>query len=200
MKPLIIVAAAVLTAACVAVSEDVRSPAELGPDAVLLVGKIEIVPRIKPEEQQYRAGPDPFNSKRHFLGRAVLFTSDKPEYREHTRTALNPPLEEVYFVKLPRAHRYVVKGSVTMSFVSRGASARSGYDQSELMFPVPIELDVRPSDKAIYVGTLRVHRDEFHTVTKVEIRDEYAGALAEYRKRFAGEPAPRKALLRRAKR
>ena len=54
--------------------------------------------------------------------------------------------------------------------------------------------------KAIYVGTLRLHRDEFHTITKVEVRDEYAGALAEFRKRFAGEPAPRKALLKSGKR
>lgn len=199
MRAIVVVAAAALAAACVAVSEDVRNTSELGADAVLLVGKIEIVPRIKPEEQQYR-GPDPFNNKRYFLGRAVLFSSDTPEYRERTGNALNPPLEQVYFLKLPRAHRYIVKGSVTMSFASRGASARSGFDQTELLFPVPIAFDVRPADKAIYVGTLRLHRDEFHTITKVEVRDEYAAALGEFRKRFAGEPAPRKALLKSGKR
>jgi hypothetical protein len=177
------------------VSEDVDNARELGGDSVLLVGKIEIVPPIKVDEQKYRAGWDAFNTKRHFLGRAVLFTSDTPQYRDRTGSALNPPLEETYFVKLPRSHRYVVKGSVTMQLVS----GRSGVDHTELMFPTPIEFDVRTGDKAIYVGTLRLHRDEFHEVTKAELRDDYADAMTEFRKRFAGEPLPRKALLKRSK-
>ena len=197
MRRLFAAAAALLAAGCVSVSEDVGSMRDVGGDSVMLVGKIEIVPPIKAEEQKYRAGWDAFNTKRHFLGRAVLFTSDTPQYRERTGNALNPPLEETYFVKLPRSHRYVVKGAVTMELVSRSASARSGFDHTELTFPTPIELDVRPGDKAIYVGTLRLYRDEFHEVTKAELRDDYAAAMTEFRKRFAGEPLPRKALLKR---
>jgi hypothetical protein len=193
------VAAAVLLAAgCVSVSEEAASPRDVGADAVVLVGKIEIRPPVKAEEQKYQAGWDVFNTKRHFIGRAILFTADTPQYRERTGNALNPPLEETYFLKLPRSHRYIVKGYVSMELVSRGASARSGFNQTELAFPVPIEVDVRPGDKAIYIGTLRLHRDEFHEVTKAELRDDYNEAMAEFRKRFAGEPLPRKALLRRA--
>jgi hypothetical protein len=199
MRRLFAAAAALFVAGCVSVSENVGSISEVGGDSVLVIGKIEIVPPIKPDEQKYRAGWDPLNNQRYFKGRAVLFTSETPQYRDYTGNALNPPLEEVYFLKLPKAHRYVVKGSVTMSFVSRGSSARSGYDQAELLFPTPMEVDVRPGDKAIYVGTLRLHRDEFHEVTKAELRDDYAAATAEFRKRFAGEPLPRKALLKRAK-
>jgi hypothetical protein len=199
MSRLFVAAAALLAAVCVSVIEDLDSMREVSSDAVMLVGKIEIVPPIKVEEQKYRAGWDVFNTKRHFLGRAVLFTSDKPQHRERTDNALNPPLEETYFVKLPRSHRYVVKGSVTMELVSRSASARSGFDHTELTFPTPIEFDVRPGDKAIYVGTLRLYRDEFHEVTKAEVRDDYAAAMADFGKRFAGEPRPRKALIRRPK-
>ena len=191
-------AAALVAAGCVSVSEDAASPRDVGSDAVVLVGKIEIRPPIKAEEQKYQAGWDVFNTKRHFIGRAILFTADTPQYRERTGNALNPPLEETYFLKLPRAHRYIVKGYVSMELVSRGASARSGFNQTELVFPAPIEVDVRPGDKAIYIGTLRLHRDEFHEVTKAELRDDYNEAMAEFRKRFAGEPLPRKALLRRA--
>lgn len=188
--------AALVAAGCVSVSEDVTTTREVDSDAVLVVGKIEVRPPIRAEEQKYQAGWDLFNTKRHFLGRAILFTADTPQYRERTGNALNPPLEETYFVKLPRSHRYIVKGSVSMELVSRGASARSGFDQTELLFPVPIEVDVRPGDKAVYVGTLRLYRDEFHEVTKAELRDDYAEAMTEFRKRFAGEPLPRKALLR----
>ena len=108
-----LVAGAALVAGCVSVNEDVGKAGDVGADAVMLVGKIEIDPPIKPEEQKYQAGWDVFNTKRHFIGRAVLFTSDKPEYRERTGTALNPPLEQTFFVKLPKSQRYVVKGSVT---------------------------------------------------------------------------------------
>ena len=194
----LVAAAALVAAGCVSVSEDVASPREVGGDDVVLVGKIEIRPQIKPEEQKYQAGWDVFNTKRHFLGRAILFTADTPQYRERTGNALNPPLEETYFLRLPKAHRYIVKGYVSMELVSRGASARSGFNQTELVFPAPIEVDVRPGDKAVYVGTLRIHRDEFHEVTKAELRDDYAEAMAEFRKRFAGEPLPRKALFRKA--
>lgn len=199
MRWYLVAGAAALVAACVSVNEDLGKAGDVGADAVMLVGKIEIDPPIKPEEQKYQAGWDVFNTKRHFIGRAVLFTSDKPEYRERTGTALNPPLEETFFVKLPKSQRYVVKGSVTMALVSRGASARSGFDQTELLFPTPFEFDVRPADKAIYVGTLRLHRDEFHEVTKAELVDQYSEASAEFRKRFPGEPLPRKALIRRPK-
>lgn len=194
----LLAAAAILAAGCVSVSEDPASPGDVAADAVVLVGKIEVRPPVKAEEQKYQAGWDVFNTKRHFIGRAILFTADTPQYRERTGNALNPPLEETYFLKLPRSHRYIVKGYVSMELVSRGASARSGFNQTELSFPVPIEVDVRPGDKAIYVGTLRLHRDEFHEVTKAELRDDYQEAMAEFRNRFAGEPLPRKALLWRA--
>ena len=185
-----------LCAGCVAVSEGVGSMSEIDGDSVMVVGKIQIVPPIKPEEQSYKAN-DPFNSKRHFLGRAVMFVSDKPEYQNHTGHALNPALEETFFLKVPRSQRFMVKGSVTMSFAMRTTSPRTAtVDQTELMFPSPAEFDMRPGDKVIYIGTLRMHRDEFHEVTKAEIRDDYERAVADYRKKFGSGPAPRKALLK----
>lgn len=197
----IAVSAALAGAGCVSVSEDVASLGEVSGDAVLVVGKIEIVPPIKPEEQTYKAGWDVFNTKRHFVGRAILFMSDKPEYEDRTSHALNPPLETVYFLSLQKEQRFMVKGSVTMELVNRVVSRRQVLtDQTELLFPAPMEFDVRPGDKAIYVGTLRLHRDEFHEVTRAEVRDQYGEAAAEFRKKFPGTPLPRKALLRAPKR
>ncbi len=164
MRRLLAVAALFL-AGCVSVSEkNVESLAELGSDAVLVVGK------IKPEEQSYQALGD----------------------------ALNPPLQETYFLKVPRAKRYMVKGSVTMAFALRTVSRRQAVtEQTELLFPAPLELDIRPADRALHIGTLRLHRDESHEVTKVEVRDDYARAAAEFRAKFPGAALPRKALLRR---
>jgi hypothetical protein len=195
----IFVAGTLAAAGCVSVSEGVGSMKELDADSVLVVGKIEIVPPIKPEEQTYKAN-DPFNNKRHFIGRAVMFMSEKPQFREYTGHALNPPLQQTYFVKVPRSQRYMVKGSVTMAFAVRVVSRRQAVsDQTELLFPAPMELDIRPSDKAIYVGTLRLHRDEFHEVTRAEVRDDFAAANAEFKRKFGAEAILRKALMRKPK-
>jgi hypothetical protein len=187
--------AVLVLAGCVSVSEDLGSVSDVGADEVMVVGKIEIVPAIKPEEQSFKA-LDPFNAKRHHIGRAIMFMSDKPEYREYTDTALNPPLEQTYFLKLAKSKRYMVKGAVTMAFALRVVSQRQAVtEQTELLFPVPVRLDIRPGDRAIYVGTLRLHRDEFNEVTKAEVRDDYASAIVDFRRKFGAAAAPRKALF-----
>jgi hypothetical protein len=193
------VAAALLAGGCAqpTVSEGVGSLGEVPGDSVLLVGRIEIVPRIKPEEQTFKVGWDAFNAGRHYIGRALLFTAEEPKYRDYTDHVLNPPLEETFFVRVPRKHRYMVKGSVTMSFQARAVSRRQvATEQVELLFPVPVELDIRPGDRAIYLGTLRLHRDEFHEVTKAQILDHYASAAAEFKGKFGAGTTLRKALLK----
>jgi hypothetical protein len=192
---------ALLLAGCVSVSENLTSLNGVGGDSVVLVGKIQIIPPIRPQEQTYKAGLDPFDTKRNVIGRAALFVSDRPEYQERTGNVLNPPLEETFFVKLPKSERFMVRGSVTMELVARAVSPRQTMvDQTELLFPAPIEFDIRPGDKAIYIGTLRLYRDEFHEVTKAEVRDDYGEASAQFRTKFPGVPLPRKALLKAAKR
>jgi hypothetical protein len=67
---------------------------------------------------------------------------------------------------------------------------------NELLIPGPIEFDIRPSDKATYVGTLRLHRDEFNEVTRAELIDDYARALADFRLKFGAEAVLRRAIAR----
>lgn len=190
-------AAALAAAGCVTISEGVGSWGEIGASSVLLVGRIEVVPPVRPEEQRFRAGIDVLNTKRHHIGRAILFMSDEPRYQERTGDALNPPLETTYFLTVPRSRRYMVKGSITMELVARPVSARqSVVDHTELLFPGPIEFDIRPADKAIYVGTLRLHRDEFHEVKKAEVLDQYNAAYADFTTKFGAGLPLRKALLK----
>jgi hypothetical protein len=88
-----------------------------------------------------------------------------------------------------------------MELVARAVSARqSVMDRSELLFPAPLALDLRPGERAVYIGTLRLHRDEFHEVTKAELLDHYAAASLEFHRRFPGNLPPRKALLQGVKR
>jgi hypothetical protein len=59
-----------------------------------------------------------------------------------------------------------------------------------------LEFDIKSTEKAVYVGTLRLHRDEFNEVTKAEILDHYAGASAEFKKKFGNRTVLRKAMAK----
>jgi hypothetical protein len=167
-------------------------------DTVVVVGRIELVPPLKPGEQDLKMGTfDPLDAKGQLQGRALLWLAPTAKREERTADAINPPLERTYFFRIPRTARYVVHGSVLMYHRVTSVSRRSVETASaELLIPGPIEFDIKPADRAIYVGTLRLHRDEFNEVTRAEIIDEYAQALAEFRKKFGAGAALRRAIAR----
>jgi hypothetical protein len=170
-------------------------------DTVVVVGRVELVPPLRPGEQDLKMGTiDPLDMKGQLQGRALLWLAPTPKREERTADVINPPLEQTYFFRIPRTTRYVVHGSVVMQHRVTSVSRR-GVDTStaELLIPGPIELDMRPSDQAMYVGTLRLHRDEFNEVTRAELIDEYPRALAEFRKKFGAGAALRKAIARPVK-
>lgn len=181
---------ALLTTGCVTVHKDMTDLDKMNADSVLLVGRIELVPALAANEQHLDIGLDPFGTRDYFAGRAILYLSDKPIYEDWTSNAINPSLEQTWFVAVPRSQRYMVRGSVTMAYNKRTGG------QTELLIPAPIEFDMKSGDKAIYIGTLRLHRDEFHEVTKAEIIDQYPKALAEYRAKFGADAPLRKAPAR----
>jgi hypothetical protein len=62
-------------------------------------------------------------------------------------------------------------------------------------FPGGLKISLKPGDKAVYVGTVQYHRNEFFVVTKVAIVDDYDRANAEFKKKFGTKFPLRKALL-----
>ena len=167
-------------------------------DTVVVVGRIELVPPLRPGEQDLKMGTiDPLDIKSAYHGRALLWLAPTPKREERTADVFNPPLEQTYFFRIPRTTRYVVHGSVLMHHRVTAVSRR-GVDvaTNEILIPGPIEFDIKPSDTAMYVGTLRLHRDEFNEVTKAELIDDYARAIVEFRKKFGAGGALRKAIAR----
>ncbi|MGH8682987.1 MAG: hypothetical protein ACREVP_15925 [Burkholderiales bacterium] len=167
-------------------------------NTVIVVGRIELVPPLKPGEQDLKMGTiDPLDMKSQLQGRAILWLAPTPKREERTADAFNPPLEQTYFFRIPRTTRYVVHGSVLMYHRVTAVSRRSVETTSnELLIPGPIEFDIKPSDKAMYVGTLRLHRDEFNEITRAELIDDYARALADFRLKFGADAVMRRAIAR----
>lgn len=171
-----------------------------GAGQVMVVGRIEVVPQLAGRDQDLKIRNDVFNVRRHLENRAVLVMGDKAEAVESPPVGaqiLNPTLEQTYFLLLRRSERFLAKGSVTMEWSSQVTGPRTMHvDTVELKLPAPLELDIQPADQAVYIGTLRLHRDRFHTLLSAEVLDHHAAAQAEFQQRFGANARLRKALLR----
>lgn len=154
----------------------------------MLVGRIELVPPLGRTEQTIR--------DEQWRGKAMLITSrdETPPKRigiEELGNRIDVPLNETFYVSGPGVPFFVVDASVLM----REPTSRDPVG-ARAPLPAGFQVNIRPSDRAIYLGTLRYHRDEFFRITQVEVVDEYPKELAEFAKRFGPLTELRRATLR----
>lgn len=175
----------------------VNDLAELKPGSVLLVGKVELAPPLAPDEQDLGGNYEEYRNV------ALLITDDT--LRDATelalgdmKRALHAPLGETFFVSHPAGSFYILHGWVIMrakiEMVAPGETVQSGNAPLYGAFHV----DIRPDDTAVYVGTIRYHRDTFFGIEKVAVVDEFAKARAEFRRKFGAGASLRKSLVRPA--
>lgn len=189
-----------LAAGCATIHPEVRQLGEIGDDGVMLVGRIELLPALRPEELDLKMTSfgdwDPMGGKKLIQNRAILYLADRPDAPQApTRSVTNPPLEQLFFMRIPKRDRFLVHAMVFLTHRVRVTGPKTAdVDTTELWLPLRLEFDIRPGDRALYVGTWRAQRDEFNDVSSVQVLDQYALALAEMRKRFGSDAALRKAL------
>jgi hypothetical protein len=66
-------------------------------------------------------------------------------------------------------------------------------------FPGGLKANIRPDDRAVYIGTIRYHRNEFFEITDAEIVDDYDRVKAESERQLGRKYPLRKALLKPAR-
>jgi len=74
-----------------------------------------------------------------------------------------------------------------------------GRELNRVYFPGGLKASIKAGDKAVYIGTVQYHRNEFFDISKVSIVDDYERANTEFKKRFGTKYTLRKALLTPAK-
>lgn len=150
-------------------------------DEMLIVGRIELIPRLRPDEQKLRVGSfDPADMRGKLHQRAVLYLgASNPGAREPSGHYINPLLDEWFVFVVKREHRHITEALVYMEYEPLLYGKRqAAVNSAQLQLPAPIALDVRPQDKALYIGTWRIWRDEFHAVTRASVVNDLAGARA----------------------
>ncbi len=188
--------ALVLLSACVPTSriKPVETLAEVQAGETLLVGRIELDPPLKPGEQKL--------SERYaqYERLALVIVGDEPREMDSLglgdlRQRINAPFGKHFFVSHPAQPLYILKSWVVMYAkieVSAGNSSRPADTTAPLQGI--FRVDVRPGDRAVYIGTIRYHRDEFFGTTQVVVRDDYASANTEFQRRFGRSVSLRKSL------
>jgi len=189
---LVAIAALALAACAPAPRAPLNALSELGSDEVVLVGKVELVPALAKHEQKIRG-----NVVGNFENRMVLVMDEKLRpLPEDLRLAdyagrIEALMGSTFFVRSKAQPAYVLGGVV---FLDMG-----GNSQQKAYFPGGFQVAAKPGERAVYIGTLRYHRDEFFEVQRVTVVDEYKQASAEFEAKFGKGQTLRRALLTRVK-
>ena len=65
----------------------------------------------------------------------------------------------------------------------------------EILLPTGFKVNIKPSDKAVYIGDIKYTRDDFNSITKVRLKNNYRKALKQFRKKFGKKVKLRKSLV-----
>jgi len=168
--------------------EPVDSLAGLDRDETVVVGRIELVPPLRKNEQKFKGiviGD--------LENKMILITDD--QYRELTEEPgmgdfagrIEAKLGKTFFVRSHSKPFFILGG---MLYLDLGGS-----ETNRAYFPGGLKVSLKPGEKAVYVGTVRYHRNEFFEITKANIVDDYDRANAEFKKKFGSRYPLHKALL-----
>lgn len=165
----------------------VSSAEGVGGGETIIVGRVELVPPLRKGEQRLTAiGTGSYENL------MLLLTGERdrplpadPKIADYT-DRIEAKLGSLFFVRTRNAPFYILGGIVFLDMGSTMNRAR---------FPGGLRVGLKEGDRAVYIGTLRYHRNEFFDITDVQVVDEYAAANAEYSKRFGNGVPLSKALM-----
>jgi hypothetical protein len=167
--------------------ERVDSFVEVGSGETVVVGRIELVPPLGKDEQKIQAVNSGSFENIIFLIADEKYRVIKGEPATADFTGrIEAQLEKTFFVRSSDKPFYILGGMVWLE-IGRGSN--------RAYFPGGLRASLRPGDKAVYIGTVRYHRNEFWDFTRVVIVDDYERANTEFRKKFGTKTPLRKALL-----
>ena len=177
---------------CVSAAAAPRKPIssfrKLGANETVVVGRVELVPPLHEYDQRLR-GPmsRKFANKMFMMVDAEYWKlTEEPGFGDF-KGRIDASFGEEFFVRSRSEPFYIIAGMMYLSL---------GYGMpDQAYFPGGLEANIKPDDRAVYIGTIRYHRNEFFEVTDSEIIDDYDRVNIEFKKQFGDEYPLRKALL-----
>lgn len=169
--------------------KEAKSSSGLNKGEVVIVGSIEVTPRLAKDEQSLSPSGVIFlgNVDNVYRNRAMIQLNNQAKESDY-KTVITPELGKTFFFNLPRDMKYMVDGSVVMELSKHGVTGK-------IVLPTWFKIDIRSGDSAVYIGKIKYHRDDFNSITSMKLVDDYAAANRAFKKRFGSKYKLRKALL-----
>ncbi len=146
----------------------------LGDDEVLLVGRVEIVPALEDFEQNLKTiGSKRYRNSAMFVIGERIVDIQSPRLRDG-KLADGVTLGQYFYLLRKRHDALIYSGSVILTesaMVGHGRGA--GVSVERLILPGGLKYAIGPADKAVYIGTLRYHRDDYNAITKIDLLNEF---------------------------
>jgi hypothetical protein len=168
--------------------EPVESLFDLRGSDTIVVGRIELVPPLHKDEQKIRG----LNSSA-FENKIFVITDEQnrvltkePEVADYTGR-IEATLGKNFFVRSNSKPFFIIGSMMYLEII--------GNEMNQAYFPGGLKVSIKPGDKAVYIGTVQYHRNEFLEITKITINDDYDSANAEFKNKFGARIPLRKALL-----
>lgn len=157
---------------------------------VIVVGSIELIPKLQDDEQSLDPSGviDLFGHGDMNKNKCMIQFNAQPK-KDSYKTLMNPVLGKTFFFKLPKDKKYMVEASVLTEFTRHG-------NTGTITLPMSFKIDIKPTDKAVYIGKIKYTRDDFNSVTGIELKDDYKKANKQFKKKFGSKYKLRKSLIK----
>ena len=173
-------------AGCAVPRQPVENVAELGPDDVIVVGRVELNPPLEGNDQVLTG----FNTDQ-LKGKMYVITD------ENWREKHGPVGSGDEYFEAKVGEPFYIKSNHKSFFVLEGIiyTIMTGRTWETVEVPGGLKVELHSNDKAVYIGTLRYSRNEYFDITKSQIIDDYDRANAAFKKKFGVKYNLRKALV-----
>ncbi len=184
-------AAALLLAAlggCAPAREPLGSLSDLQSSETVVVGRVELVPPLGKGEQKLEVlGSGWAENKFYFLAddqyRVLDHEPGISDYGGHIPATIG----QTFFVRSESKPFYILGGMMQLT--------AHQHDSTRVYFPGGMKIAIKPGEKAVYIGTIQYHRNEFFEISRITIVDDYDRANAEFRKTYGAKFSLHKALV-----
>ena len=134
---------------------------------MVVIGKIELVPPLNPKFEQ-RTHWNVIGEKR-ILSHVLVATAG--EYKP-VKTSKLDVADFQNSLEVEWGVPFMVNAPRQRTFFNGAVAHLDVMKQEKLWFPGGYYFDVPKGAAAVYIGTLRYHRDDFNSITRVEVIDE----------------------------
>ncbi len=193
LKGLIPVFALIVFSLCAydAAAKQLKSLKSLAEDEIVLVGRVELLPPLEDFEQNLKTiGSKRYKNVASFIIGERTVDLENPKLRDN-KYADGVQLGQDFYIRRKRNDTFFYSGSMILT------SSVMGGVMDRIILPGGLKYAIRASDKAVYIGTFRYHRDDYNAITKVDLLNDFEKANKAFIQRFGNgvKLRPRRAVV-----